>query len=131
MILLESKPCGTSRASVSSVAARGFAGCVRIRWRAAGKRVAAISLKSLSRIAPKTSVMGAWTNSSRKSRRARAPAALCAPSKRNRVRRLRRQLKPSGVLGAFEPCDDGRAWKMKAALAQGFGERDCDAAFVI
>ena len=36
----------------------------------------------------------------------------------------RAQLKPSGVCGAFETCDDGCVWNRKAALAQGFGKRD-------
>jgi hypothetical protein len=51
--------------SVSSEAARAFVGRVKINSCAAGKSVAAISSNSLSRIAPKTSVMGTRTNSSK------------------------------------------------------------------
>ena len=63
-------------------AARGLSSPVRNTALVFGKSVAAISLKALSRIAPKIIVIGCLTNSFKKSRNARAAARLCAPSKR-------------------------------------------------
>ena len=67
--------------------------------------------------------MGAGMNSSRNSRRARAPAALCVRRRSRKSFGRRSQLKPSGVRRVFETFDDGRARERKAAGAKFRPER--------